>query len=94
MTHEEFWELYDSGKITVKIWAGIVDETEKSVEAFEYNGKFFLRIHSEYTYVTGERAWGKRYRMSRASNFIKEFDSKAHANNYFKKVAEGLTRVQ
>lgn len=94
MTNDLFWELYNNGEIQVKIYSGVVDDIEKSVEAFEHNGKFYLRIHSVYNYVTGERKFGKRYRMSRESHYIKEFDNKDHANNYFKKAAQGLARVQ
>ena len=79
MTHEEFNELYDNGKITVKIYSGVIDGVEKCIEAFEY--------------VTGERAFGKRYRMSRESHYIKEFDNRKVAINYFKKAAEGLKRI-
>lgn len=93
MTHEEFNRLYNDGIISVKIYSGIVDETEKSIEAFEYNEKFYLRIHSVFRYVTGTRAYGKRYRMTRESHFIKEFDNKKQANSYFKKASDGLTRV-
>lgn len=35
MTHEEFWDLYDSNQITVKIFDGDLDGEHKSVEAFE-----------------------------------------------------------
>lgn len=93
MTHDEFWELYDGGIIQVKVWAGIVDGEEKTIEAFEHGGKFFLRIHTKYEYTTGQRAWSKRYRMARGNDFIKEFDSSAQANAYFKKAAQGLKRV-
>lgn len=93
MTNELFWELYDNGKIQVKIYSGVVDDTEKSIEAFEYNGKFYLRIHSVHKYVTGERRFGKQYRMSKESHYIKEFDTRRHANRYFKKAAQGLARV-
>ena len=93
MTHDEFWRLYDSGEISVKVYSGKVGDTEKSVEAFEYGGKFFLRIHNSREYVTGTRAWGKRYRMTNESHVIKEFDSKRSANAYFKKAAAGLVRV-
>lgn len=93
MTHEEFWDLYDNNQITVKVFDGELDGEHKSVEAFEYNGKFYLRIHTSYQYTTGRRAWGKRYRMSKNSDYIKEFDTKQHANNYFKKAFSGLPRV-
>jgi len=94
MTHDKFWDLYNNGEIQVKVWDGEIDGVQKSVEAFEYDGKFFLRIHSVYRYVTGERKFGKRYRMSKESHFIKEFNSKEHANAYFKKAAQGLKKVR
>lgn len=93
MTHEQYWELYDNGEISVKIWDGIVNEVHKTVEAFEYGDKFFLRIHNAFSYVTGVRKYGKRYRMSKESHVIKEFGNRESANAYFKKVAEGLKRV-
>lgn len=93
MTNEIFWELYDNGSINVKIWDGVVDGVKKSIEAFAFDGKFYLRVHSVFEYTTGERARGKSYKMSKESHFIKEFDSKERANAYFKKAAEGLKRV-
>lgn len=95
MTHEEFNRLYDNGEIVVKIWAGTFEDgTKKSIEAFEHCGKFYLRIHSVLPYVLDRTAeCGKRYRMTKESHFIKEFDNKNHANAYFKKAAQGLNRV-
>lgn len=94
MTHDEFNRLYDNCEINIKIFQTVeTDGTEKTVESFEYCGKFYLRIHSIFEYVTGERAFGKKYRMSRESHFIKEFDSKDHANNYFLKISKNFKRV-
>lgn len=94
MTNDMFWELYDSGRISVKIWDGVVDEVRKSIEAFEFNDKFYLRIHTEYEYVLDRRAeCGKRYRMCKENHFFKEFDNRKSANAYFKKAAQGLRRV-
>ncbi len=94
MTHADFNRLYDAGEIIVKVYSGVIDETEKSIEAFEYGGKFYLRIHSIFKYTLDRTTeCGKRYRMSKENHFIKEFDNKEHANNYFKKAAHGLTRV-
>lgn len=93
MTHEQFNSLYNDGKITLKIYSGTVDGVEKCIEAFEYDGKFYLRIHSAFKYVTGRRSNGKRYGMTRESHYIKEFESREHANNYFKKASEGLVRI-
>lgn len=90
MTHQEFNRLYDNGKISVKIYSGFVDEVEKTIEAFTFDGKFYLRIHSVFRYVTGERKFGKRYRMTKESHFIKEFGTREKANAYFRKAAVGL----
>ena len=94
MTNEMFWDLLDSGKIRVAIWYGENDGKTKEVDAFEHDGKFFLRICATRTYVTGERAYGKRYRMAPMWNAIKEFDTRESANAYFKKCADGLKRVR
>ena len=96
MTHEKFWELYDSNQITVKVFQGTDQEeqTTTDVEAFEYDGKFYLRVHTRYEYICDRhRINGKWYKMTRGSDYIKEFDTKQHANNYFKKAFSGLTRV-
>lgn len=94
MEHSEFNRLYDNGEINIKIFQTVEEDgTEKTVESFEYNGKYYLRIHSVFRYVTGERAFGKKYRMSRESHFIKEFDSKEHANNYFLKISNNFKRI-
>ena len=94
MTHEEFNALYDNGLISVKIYQGMIDKEERTIEAFEWQGKYYLRIHKVLKYTTSRRSNGKKYAMSKESHFIKEFDTATHANNYFKKVSEGqLKRV-
>ena len=104
MTHEDFKRLYEAGEITVKVFEGEATITpygalekdvkeRRIVEAFEYDGKFFLRIHIEARW-TIYRNRGKvrgKLRRDRDEHFIKEFDSKAHANGYFKKVSDGFT---
>ena len=98
MTHEEFNSLYNNGKISLKIYSGTINENgnqvEKSIEAFEHDGKFYLRIHSSFDYILDRTAeCGKRYKMRKENHFIKEFNNKNHANNYFKKIANGLQRI-
>lgn len=102
MTHEDFRRLYEAGEITVKVFEGEATITpygalEKEVkerhivEAFEYSGKYFLRIHIEARWSI-YRKYGKvrgRLRRERDEHYIKEFDTKAHANNYFMKLADG-----
>lgn len=104
MTHEEFRRLYEAGEIEVKIFAGdktikcpdgaVEDETNehREVEAFEYNGKFFMRLHveSRWTYYKTKKYGKRRVRAGDDSHFIKEFDTKAHANNYYKKFTSGF----
>ena len=96
MTHEEFNSLYDNGIITVKIFEAVEEDgTEKSVEAFEYDGKYWLRIHSVLRYILDRQAeCGKKYRMAKESHFIKEFVSKEQANRYFKKISNNFKRVR
>jgi len=98
MTHEEFNRLYGDGKINIKVFVAAEDDgTEKTVESFMYNDKFYLRIHSVLHYVTGDRVtpFGrKRYKMSRESHFIKEFDTREQANAYFQKISKHFVRIQ
>lgn len=91
MTNEKFWELYDNGEITVKIWNGTVDGSEKTIEAFEHDGKFYLRIHEYKLIRKGDK---KHHRLTKDWHYTKEFDNKNHANAYFKKAAQGLARVK
>lgn len=92
MTHQDFRKLHDASLLALKIYKGNIDGEDRTVEAFEWDGKYYLRIHKVFRYVTGQRSNGKRYKMARESHIIKEFDSKAQANNYFKKVADGQLR--
>lgn len=104
MTHEEFRRLYEAGEIEVRIFAGekiikcpegaVEDETveHREVEAFEYNGKYFIRFHVESRWTFYNRI-GKRVRLCKGgadSHYIKEFDTKTHANNYYKKFIDGF----
>lgn len=61
------------------------------IVAFEYDSKYYLRIYIRYPNYTCDRtpSNGKRYRMSRDYCYIKEFNDKVQANNYFKKVVKG-----
>lgn len=94
MTHREFNELYNNGEISVKIYSGTMsDGVNRTIEAFEYCGKYYLRIHNVFYYVTGTRRFDKRYKMSRESHIIKEFNDRDYALNYFKKCSVGLNRV-
>ena len=95
MTQNKFWELYDAGKINVKIFTGIVDgDVEKTIEAFEYEGKFYLRIITRYEWRTGPRIHKPNgYNMAGGHTSIKEFETKNQANAYFKKAGQGLSRV-
>lgn len=94
MTHEEFNRLYDAGIISVKIWDGMDGDTHKTVEAYQYGGMYYLRIHCVTRYTTGKRGpCGKRYAMTRESHYIKGFQTREAANRYFAKAAAGLRRV-
>lgn len=96
MEHSEFNRLYDNGEINIKIFQTVEEDgTEKTVESFEYNGKYYLRIHSVFRYICDRSSEnGKKYRMTRESHFIKEFDSKKHANNYFLKISKNFKRIR
>lgn len=104
MTHEDFNRLYDSGEIAVKIFAGeapIKDKVDaygnaviehREVEAFEYNGKFYLRLHktARWTFFRNHGKVRGMLKGDMEDHFIKAFETKAHANNYFKKFADGF----
>lgn len=92
MTHKEFNELYRSGKIVCKFFHGEKGKDYRDVEAFEYCGKFYLRLHSVHPYTierNGKYGPSKKYAMTSERHFIKEFDNKQKANNYYKKFVEG-----
>ena len=104
MTHEDFRRLHKSGEITVKEFAGeasIKSEgaleknvtEQRVIEAFEYGGKYYLRLHVQAQWSI-YRDHGKvqgRLKRVRDDHFIKEFETKVHANNYYKKFTEGFT---
>lgn len=96
MEHAEFNRLYGEKKITVKIFESVEEDgTVKTVESFEYGGKFYLRIHSVFHYVCDRTSSnGKKYRMSKESHFIKEFDNKDCANRYFLKISKNFKRIR
>lgn len=95
MEHSEFNRLYDNGEISVKIFQAVEEDgTEKIVESFEYGGKYYLRIHNVFRYICDRSSTnGKKYRMSKDSHFIKEFNTKERANNYFLKISNNFKRV-
>lgn len=101
MTHGEFWELYDNGKLeNKKHWMRKDAEAKKiqdcsEITTYSHNGKFYLRI-SEFKGYYGwwvgrgsNRHWKVNYDAPRRYSVIKEFDNKNSANAYFKKCAVG-----
>lgn len=94
MNNELFWKLYNSNNISVKTYAGTEDNgTEKEVSAFEHDGKYYLRIVTDFKYILDRTATcGKKFRMCRHNCFFKEFQSRESANNYFKKVVSGMKK--
>lgn len=105
MTHAEFWNFYDSNALeNVSIWRKEQEDIDpefsdfrNEVIAFTYNGKYYLRI----VQFNGYSVWwvGRRGRRTvkrdgvRTWSVIKEFDTKASANAYFKKCAVGYKKV-
>lgn len=101
MEQSTFWKLYDNGEIDVKVY--IIDNTERAedyksdelqfaeISAFEYDDKFYLRIYTRYPrYICDRtRSNGIKYRMGHDYCYIKEFNTRSQANNYFKKVVDG-----
>lgn len=88
MTHEEFWNLYENGEIQVKFFTYENPEADNGelalgeVDAYQYNGKFYLRISQN----TAPKGYRRRYRNGGWSwATIKEFPTAAAANAYFKK---------
>lgn len=93
MTNELFWNLYDSGEIETKIYTFETDKKSTEVAAFEFMGKYYLRICTKYgDYLLDRTAeCGKVYRMGGYSScVIKEFDTKNAANSYFKAVRKNM----
>ena len=93
MDNQKMVELYKAGKIVVKTFVREFDEygNKEAVEAFEYAGKFYLRFHLFRRYGSNRKN-GKFYVLYHSplySVFIKEFDTKERANNYYKKVVTG-----
>lgn len=93
MDNQKMTELYKDGKINVQTFTRVFDEygNEECVEAFEYENKFYLRFNLFKQY-SSNRVKGKFYVFHDYplySTFIKEFDTKQRANNYYKKVTAG-----
>ncbi|MCF0105401.1 MAG: hypothetical protein HUJ53_01420 [Holdemanella sp.] len=55
------------------------------IEAYEENGKFYLKIHKVSCHIVGHKQ-GKGYEVWNDRPFIKEFRTKEQANNYFKAI--------
>jgi len=88
MTHEQFWKLYESHEIQCKIFSYENREADNGelalgeVIAFEYEGKYYLRIARNYA----PKGYRRRYKNGGWSDsFFKTFDTKEAANAYFKK---------
>lgn len=93
MDHKTMNRLYNDGEIVVRSFAREFDEygNKEVIEAFEYDGKFYLRLHLFKRYGSN-RVRGKFYVLYHSplfSSYIKEFDTKERANNYYKKVTVG-----
>lgn len=88
MTQDKFWELFESERINYKIFSyenPSADNGELAlgeVIAFEYEGKYYLRVCENYS----PRGYRRRYKNGGWSwAVIKEFDTKQQANKYFVK---------
>lgn len=98
MEQKEFWSLYDAGRLQCltrwehEIKVEDASFTEEMV-CFKYDGKFYIRF-------TKLGRWEMNYRTNKRTGralsygFIKEFDNKDRANNYFKKCKEGFALVK
>lgn len=91
-------KLYEENKINVKTFVRVFDEykNKEAIEAFEYDEKFYLRFHL-FKHYSSNRKNGKFYVFYDCplfSVFIKEFDTKEKANNYYKKVTKGKMFVK
>lgn len=108
MNHSDFWNLYDNGNLeNLKIWRRKenidtngdfeCNEFYSEIISYTYGGKYYLR----FVLFAGYNIWfvgSRRNRRCkrtgiRTNSFIKEFENKNHANAYFKKVAEGFSKV-
>ena len=87
MTHQDFNRLYDQGLLDIKFYSGMVNGDKWSVEAFTWDGRYYLRIHKVHHYTLKRR--NKNYAMANEMHIIKEFTTGTQANNYFKKLADG-----
>ena len=101
MNNTEFRKLFDDGQLeNLKVFQKpSFDGNNDEIVSFQYNGKFFLRIvkyyEAHYGWYVGHgsaRHW-KESGGNKFSSFIKEFESKDHANAYFKKCAEWFKRI-
>lgn len=91
--NKKFLDLYESGNITVTTFCRTFDEygNKEYIEAFEHNGKFYLRFYLFKRYSVNRKI-GKVYVLYHSplySSYIKEFDTKEKANNYYLKVVNG-----
>lgn len=105
MTHAEFWELYNAGKLeNVSVWRKEQEDIDpefssfrNEVIAFVYDGKFFLRIVQFNGYTVWWVGRGSKRHVIRDGvrtySAIKEFDNKNAANAYFKKCAAGYAKA-
>lgn len=92
MTNQEYWKLIQNKQIAPKIFHGFKqDGTELTIETFTFNSFYFLRIITDFKYITGIRNNGKKYRMNRHACFFKKFSNKNSANKYYSKVIENAT---
>jgi len=88
VTYEEFCKLRSNGSLkSEKIYARQKDEFECSyIHAFVWNCKYYLARYTERRYSAWSNAprWGKS---------VKEFNTKEHANAYFRKCSVGFERI-
>ena len=101
MTQEQFWSLYDNGRLeNLKRWVRKDAEDPihcSEILSFTYRGKFYLRIcefNGYYGWWVGRgsnRHWKVNYNAARRYTALKEFDNRVSANAYFKKCAVGYS---
>ena len=97
MTHEQFWKLYESKQIKYKLFAYENPEADNGelalgeVIAFEYDGKFYMRVCKNFS----PKGYRKRYKNGGwSSGVFKVFETKQSANAYFKKAFNGYRLVR